>query len=63
MVIPKNNYDSRFATLNEYFNISNVYSKNDISSALNHNVDFCPINEKLESLRTIGWDFLKQMTE
>lgn len=63
VVIPKNNYDSRFATLNEYFNISNVYSKNDISSALNHNVDFCPINEKLESLRTIGWDFLKQMTE
>ena len=62
VVIPKNSHDARFITLDEYFNISGAYFQGDIDSCLAFNFDFDAINEKINALRSKGWDFLRRTT-
>lgn len=61
MVIPKNNHDARFDTLDEYFGISDVYCRDDFHKAANFVFDFAAINRKVEELQKIGWGYLRSV--
>lgn len=62
VVIPKNSHDARFITLDEYFDISGAYFKGNIDSCLAFKFDFDTINEKIDTLRRQGWEFLCRTT-
>ena len=61
-VIPKNDHDARFDTLNEYFHISGAYCRGDFEQATEYRFDFPAVNRKIAALQTVGWDFLKSVT-
>ena len=61
-MIPKNDYDARFLTLDEYFQVGGAYCKGDMKKSLQFQFDYPVINEKIENLREIGWDFLRRTT-
>lgn len=63
IVIPKNDQDARFITLDEYFHISGAYFKSDLKAFLEFKVDFHSVNRKICELRETGWSFLRKMTE
>lgn len=63
VVIPKNDHDARFDTLDEYFDISGAYCRDDFNKAVNHVFDFSMINAKIKDLQAVGWNFLRSVTE
>lgn len=62
VVIPKNDHDARFETLNEYFNIAEAYCRGEFRDAVNHYFDFTAINEKIKELQFTGWEYLRTVT-
>ena len=61
-VIPKNDHDARFDTLDEYFDLAGCFCRESFRKAAEHRFDFEKINRKLAELRSIGWNFLRSAT-
>lgn len=60
-VIPKNDHDARFDTLDDYFHISGAYCRLTFEQAAEYRFDFPAVNSKIAALQTVGWNFLKSV--